>query len=98
MNARAPYGEVHYQLCDLRSQPLPGHTFADCDPFHGDSLHHPLTWRGKPARIPQDSIVRLEIKMREAELFAVRGHFHFIDAQDMQMLKDGQTIAPTSLY
>jgi hypothetical protein len=35
-----------------------------------------------------------DAKFRNAQLYAVRGKFHFLDAEDMHLLNDGKTIAP----
>lgn len=48
---------------------------------------HPRTHRRVPPR-PADA------KFRNAQLYAVRGKFHFLDAEDMHLLNDGKTIAP----
>ncbi|MEW5980048.1 MAG: hypothetical protein AB1898_29995 [Acidobacteriota bacterium] len=65
---------VRVQLLDgLTLEPLPGYTFRDAVEISGDHLFAPVRWQahdtisewvGKP--------VRLEIQMREAELFAIR--------------------------
>ncbi len=97
MNARAPFGEVAYQLTDLESKPLEGFTFDDCQPFSGDSLDVELRWGDKGADQLVGRIVRLEVRFREGRIYAFRGSFHFIDAQDRFLLEDGQKI-DTSLF
>jgi hypothetical protein len=93
LNAGAPWGEVHYQLTDVNSEPLAGYTFDDCVPLvRQDSLTAPLRWREKTAAELAGTPLRLQIKFRDARLYAVRGSFHFLDAQDWQLLKDGQEI------
>ena len=37
----------------------------------------------------------MEVKLRDARLYAVRGKFHFVDAQDRAMLDDGKAIDPS---
>lgn len=68
------HSSVRVQLLDgVTLNPLPGYTFDDAVSISGDHLFAPVRWKkhddiaewvGKP--------VRLEIQMREAELFAVR--------------------------
>ena len=42
-------------------------------------------------------VVRLDVTFRAARFYALRGAFHFIDAQDLHMLRDGLPI-DTSLF
>jgi hypothetical protein len=96
VNAEAPYGEVHHQLTNVASEPIEGFTFDDCRALApGDALDHELTWRGKPADELVGKVLRLEVKFRDARLYAFRGRFHFLDAQDRAMLDDGQPIDPS---
>jgi len=93
MNAKADTGEVHYQLTGIDSKALDGFTFEDCIPFDNkDSQKHVLQWRGGSLENLAGRIVRLEVKFRDARLYAFRGRFHFIDAQDWLMIRDGQPI------
>lgn len=93
MNAIAPFGEVRYQLSDLESHPIEGFTFDDCLPLRSaESLDAPLRWRNQDTSQVVNKIFRLEFKLRHAQLFAVRGATHFLDAQDRWMLGDGKPI------
>lgn len=72
---------------------IEGCTFDDCTPLaSGDSLSWPLSWRGGRLEELLGKIVRLEVKFRSARLYAFRGNFHFLDAQDRWMLGDGKPI------
>lgn len=94
MNAAAPFGEVRYQLTDLESRPVEGYTLDDCTPLvSADSLAWPLEWQGRRLDELLGKIVRLEVKFRSARLYAFRGAFHFLDAQDHWMLRDSKPIA-----
>lgn len=98
MNAEAPYGEIHYQLTDVESKPIEGFAFEDCAPLKaGDSLDWRLAWRNNQLDQLVGKVIRLEVKLRAARLYAFRGDFHFVDAQDMWMLRDKKPI-DTSLY
>lgn len=93
LNARAPFGEVEYQITDMAGHPVEGFTFADCQPLKSaDSLRHPLRWKGQPPTVLLNKVARLHVRLRHAEVFAIRGRFHFLDAQDAWMLADGKTI------
>lgn len=94
VNASAPFGEVRFQITDIESRPVEGFTFDDSQALAGDdSMSFDVRW--KTARLADlaGRIVRLEVQMTHAHLFAIRGHFHFIDAQDRSLLQEGLPIA-----
>jgi len=98
LNARAPFGEVLYQLTDLEGRPVEGFTFTDCEPLRlADSLRHGLRWKGQPPAAVVEKVVRLQVRLRHAEMYTIRGRFHFLDAQDAWMLADGKKI-DTALF
>jgi len=98
MNAEASYGEIHCQLTDVESKPIEGFTFEDCVPLKNkDLLDWQLTWRNNSMDRLVDKVIRLEVKLRDARLYAFRGDFHFIDAQDMWMLRDNKRISTSPL-
>ena len=93
VNASALHGDIRFQLTDMESRPVAGFTFQDSVPFTGDdSTRFSVRWTGTHLDDIQGKIVRLEVKMRHARLYAIRGHFHFIDAQDRSLIQDGQPI------
>ena len=61
------------------------------------SREGPLRWKGKRIQELHNRVIRLEVKMHHAELYAFRGRFHFLDAQDQRMIHDGKAI-DTSLF
>jgi hypothetical protein len=96
INALAPYGELLFQLTDLESRPLEGYTFAGCIPFkEADSLDWRVGWREGELEDLVGKVVRLEVKFRNARLYAFRGDFHFADALDVAMVADGKPIDTT---
>jgi hypothetical protein len=99
LNVEAPWGELRYQLTDLKSEAIEGFTFDDCLPLvRADSLQAPLRWRGKTADSLVGQPLRLQLKWRDARLYAVRGRYHFLDAQDLHLLQDGQPIDPALFW
>ncbi|MEK6239493.1 MAG: hypothetical protein N2C14_32645, partial [Planctomycetales bacterium] len=96
VNAQAAFGEIRFQLTDMKSQPVEGFTFEDCVPLkEADSLAHPVSWRKGILRDCLNKVVRLEVQMRNAQLYAFTGNFHFLDAQDQWMIDDGKPIVTT---
>ena len=94
MNASAPHGEVQFQLTDMESQPVDGFTFDDCLAIVlSDSMNADLIWKNGQLKDVVGRIVRLEVRLRHARLYAIRGNLHFIDAQDKWMIEDGKPIA-----
>jgi hypothetical protein len=93
INAAADFGEVRFQLTDIKSQPLPGLTFDDCIPMrNANSLKHALKWKKADLEPLVGKMVRLELEFRQANLFTIYGDWHFIDAQDMWLLEDGKPV------
>ena len=40
----------------------------------------------------------MEVKLRDARLYAFRGTFHFLDARDRALLDDGRPIDPSLFH
>lgn len=96
VNASAPHGEARFQLTDLESRPIQGFTFDDSLAMTSDdSLKFPVRWRKAQLKDVIGKMVRLEVQLRHALLFAIRTHFHFIDAQDRSLIQDGHPLKPT---
>ena len=69
-------------------------TFEDCLPMAlSDFVNAELHWKSGQLKDVVGRIVRLEVSLRHAKLFAIRGTLHFIDAQDKWMIEDGKLIA-----
>ena len=91
INAAADFGEVRFQITDVKSVPQPGLSFDDCVPMrNANSLHHALTWKKATLEPLVGKVVRLEFEFRQANLFALYGDWHFIDAQDLWLIEDGK--------
>ena len=66
-------GFVQVEACDQGGKPLPGRSFEDCDPVHGDELARTVTWRGQSDLcLTEGSVVILRFRMRAAKLFSAR--------------------------
>jgi len=57
-------GEIRVGLIKIK-----GRSPEDCDPIAGDSLAHPVTWKGDASLGLDDTRVRLQFKLRLAELY-----------------------------
>ena len=69
VNADARGGEIRVQLLDEAGQVRPGFAFADCEAITGNSLAHPVRWKGELAAL-RHKTVRVEMRLRNARLYA----------------------------
>ena len=80
INARAPYGEIRFELVepfleatqgDPEGKTIPGFTQNDCDAFRGDDIHHKLSWRGNSdLNTLLGKRVMLRVALQHAEIFS----------------------------
>ena len=94
INAAANYGEVTFQLTNEKSEPIEGFTFDNCESMRGiDALDFELKWKnGADLNSVLNQPLRLEIKFRQANIYALDMEHHFLDAHDMWLLKDGRSL------
>lgn len=73
LNFQAPRsGGLEVELRDERFRIVPGHSFADCDPLHGDHLAAPVRWRGASGVSSwRGQAVYLRFRLRNARLFSL---------------------------
>lgn len=69
LNAKVE-GEIRVRLLDAAGQPLPGFDWDDGGPIRGDSLAHPVNWKGSLSELAGKP-ARLEFSLREADLYGV---------------------------
>ena len=94
LNASAPKGEVRSQVTDVEGRPIPGFAFDDCrEIVDADSTAFELSWKGDWSRVAGKP-VRLELRWLNGRIYALRGDWHFLDAQDWHLLEDGREIDP----
>jgi hypothetical protein len=73
INTRASDGSVRVEIQNENGNPLPGYAIADCDPFSGDALRQPVTWRNRSdVSALAGRTVRLRFELHDADLFAFR--------------------------
>ncbi len=76
LNVEAPWGEVRVQITDPKGFVLKGYSFQDCIPFSGDELFYEPHWRnGTQATSLKKRLIRMEIQMHNARIYAIRGNF-----------------------
>ena len=91
LNIAAAFGEARFQITDVKSQPFEGLGFEDCVPLrNGSSSRHVMKWKKASLDSLVGKVVRLEVEFRQANLFAIYGGWHFIDAQDLWLIEDGK--------
>jgi len=70
LNVDSSRGGVRVQVVGEGGKVLPGFGFADCTPIKVDSVRAPVKWKGSFGEL-KGKKVRLEIRMREASVFAL---------------------------
>jgi hypothetical protein len=107
LNVQAQGGDVRVQVCDAgqrtgenptrsATSPLPGYTFAECEPFSGDDTSWTPRWRdGKSLSDLAGTSVRLEVQLNSARLYAIRGDFvQMSNRQNRAFTSDGAIPEP----
>lgn len=76
LNVEAQQGEVRLQVASARGEPLDGYRFEDCIPYRGDSTAWTPEWQdGRLLDALRDRIVRLQVRIANGRLYAIRGDF-----------------------
>lgn len=71
VNADARRGSLRVEVLEADGRPIPGFTALDCQPFHGDSLRHPLKWKGQTdCRQIQGKPIRLRFHLDRSKLYS----------------------------
>ncbi len=66
-------GTLRIELQDVKGDPIPGYSLADCDPQFGDQLDRVVSWRsGTDISRLAGRPVRLRIKLQDADLYSFR--------------------------
>lgn len=66
-------GWLKAELLDADGIVLPGFSQADCEPFTGDALRHPIKWKGSPVLSDHISTpVRIRFVVKNADLYSFR--------------------------
>ncbi len=65
------------QVTDVKSVPVPGYTFAECQPFSGDDTAWRPVWQEQRTLggLEGGRALRIEVELNNARLYALRGDF-----------------------
>ena len=92
LNVRAPTGQVRVQLADPLGKPLSGYSFDNCVPFHGDDHFWRPVWRSDvPKALLGDDVARIEVELRNAELYAIRGNFSWMHLAEVRGFRQDES-------
>ena len=71
--ATGPDGSLRVAFLDADAKPLPGFTWEECLPIHGDATAHPVRWQGKPGHpaLPVGRTVYLSVRAERARLYSI---------------------------
>ena len=91
LNVQAQGGHVRAQVTDIAGEPLDGFSFDDCVPFSGDDTAWAPTWQdGRRLAAHANSLLRIEVELKSARLYAIRGDFvHALGGQCWRLRDDG---------
>lgn len=76
LNIDATHGRVRVKVIEARGKPIDGFEFDDCVPFSSDSVDYIPQWKnGRKLDQLSGRMLRIEIEMTSAKLYAIRGDF-----------------------
>ncbi|MFA6100843.1 MAG: hypothetical protein WCV67_09445 [Victivallaceae bacterium] len=75
LNVNACMGKVEVQLTDWDETPIPGYTFEDNVPCRENAMKYCVKWKEKDMSDLAGRIVRIQIRMNTAIIYAVHGAF-----------------------
>lgn len=64
-------GSFQLEVCNEEGTPCPGYSFADMEPFYGDSIAFVPTWKGKTFSQLSAGTFRLRVRMKECDLYSL---------------------------
>ena len=77
LNIQSQNGAARVQVTDVKSVPVPGYTFAECQPFSGDDAAWRPVWQEQRTLggLEGGRALRIEVELNNARLYALRGDF-----------------------
>ena len=65
-------GELRVEITDVDATPIPGFELDNCLPITGDSVSHPIRWKGDPSHEPSAGPwIRLRVTATNARVYAL---------------------------
>ncbi len=96
LNAAAPFGMVRYQITDEKSKPVEGFTYEDCIPLkNNDVFDWSMEWKEGKISDLRGKVIRIEMEFYNAHIYSLITDYHFLDAQDHWLMKEGKPIDPS---
>jgi len=90
LNVQAPAGWVRVQATEPNGTPIAGYSFADSEVFRGDDRGWVPRWKeGRTLAALSDRMIRLEIELENARLYAIRGRYIECRLSDCFRLQSG---------
>ena len=89
LNVQAPAGWVKVQVTEPNGTPIPGYTFEESAVVHGDELAWRPSWKGdRTLAALAGRMIRLEIHLENARLYALRGEYVECRLSDCMRVKE----------
>ncbi len=90
LNVQAPAGWVRVQVTDPHGTVLTGYSFEECEVLHADKPAWCPVWKdGKTMAALADQMIRVEIQLENARLYAVRGDYLTCSLADLHRHQNG---------
>ena len=88
LNVNATGGEVRVRIVTAHNEPVPGYGFDDCTAIAGDQTVWSPRWgNGRTMNALAGRMVRMDIQMRNAKLYAFRGNFVLSRAHEVHQFE-----------
>jgi hypothetical protein len=95
LNVKVPNGEIRLQIIDLHGRVIEGYEFDRCIPFTGDDVAWQPCWQNRRELAQlSDRIIRLEVRLVNGRLYAIRGEFEVKMRYEAVQLEERGIVTP----
>jgi hypothetical protein len=63
-------GRLRVEIQDKSGKPIKGFSLADCEPFNGDELDHPISWKTGDLKQLEGQPIRLRFVVQDGDVFS----------------------------